>query len=154
MPKRNIPRLPQIESYLFEIIDVEPTYSFHAAHERFEPGSYGEHLHIELTTTCLKPKKFQGWSTEFTFIGKREVIPETLDIPRGGAIANGVGTLTMRRDHCQYLGTLPYDAASTLPLMVLAGGYRFIYLSGPPTYRGSSRIQSSSFYRQFDPDDL
>ena len=32
--------------------------------------------------------------------------------------------------------------------------YRFIYLSGPPTYRGSSRIRSATFYREFDPDEL
>ena len=60
----------------------------------------------------------------------------------------------MRGARSEYLGTLPYDAAQTLPLMILAGGYRFICLSGPFTQGGTSRIQASSFYREFDPDDL
>ena len=91
---------------------------------------------------------------EFTFIGSREVIAKTQAMPRMWGYPNEVGTLTLRGKQSDYLGTLPYDAASTLPLMVLAGGYRFIYLSGPPMYRGSSRIGSSSFYRDFDPNDL
>lgn len=147
-------RIPEGESYLFEIVDIAPTYSFHVGNERFEPGAYGEHLHIELATKCLRPRKFEGRGTTFTFIGRRELIAETQAMPRAGVDPSGVGTLTLRGKQSDYLGSLPYDAANTLPLMVLAGGYKFIYLSGPPMFRGSARIGSSSFYRHFDPNDL
>ncbi len=147
-------RVPETESYLFEIVDIAPTYSFHVGNDRFEPGAYGEHLHIELTAKCLRPRKFEGRETAFVFIGTRELIAETQAIPRTGAYPNGVGTLTFRGKQSDYLGSLPYDAANTLPLMVLAAGYKFIYLSGPRMFRGSSRIGSSSFYRHFDPNDL
>lgn len=147
-------RILAVEIYLFEIVGISPTYSFHVGHERFEPGAYGEHLHIGLTAMCLRPRKFEGRETGFTFIGTRELVTQTQAMPRTGVYPNRVGTLTLRGEQSDYLGSLPYDAASTLPLMVLAGGYRFIYLSGPPMYRGSSRIGSSSFYRDFDPNDL
>jgi hypothetical protein len=152
--KKRTSRISEIESYLFEIVGISPTYSFHVGHERFDPGAYGEHLHIELIAKCLRPRKFEGRETNFTFMGTRELIAETQGLTGGGGYPHGVGTLTLRGTHSNYLGSLPYDAASTLPLMVLAGGYRFIYLSGPPMHRGSSRIRSSSFYREFEPNDL
>ena len=137
MPNNQMPwsRVPEIESYLFEIGDIAPTYSFHVGNERFELGAYGEYLHIELTAKCLRPRKFEGRETTFTFIGTRDCIADTQTMSR--AYASGVGTLTFRGRRSDYLGLLPYDAASTLALMVLAGGYRFIYLSGPPMRRGS-----------------
>lgn len=64
-------RVPQVESYLFEILEVEPYNGFHLAYERLEPGAYGEHLHIELLTKCLRPRKFEGRETRFTFMGDR-----------------------------------------------------------------------------------
>lgn len=75
-------------------------------------------------------------------------------MPRGRTVPNGIGTLIMRGDRSEYLGALPYDAAGTLPLIVLPGGYRFVYLSGPPTRHRSPRIQSCGFHRHYDPDDL
>lgn len=154
MAKRAAQRIPQMESYLFEIVGVSPTYSFHVGMQRLEPGAYGEHLHIELRAKCLRPRQFEGRLTEFTFIGDRDFIAATQTRHAGERAPNGVGSLTMRGKQSDYLGTLPYDAAANLALMILAGGYRYIYLGGPAVYRGTSRISSSSFYRQYNPDDL
>lgn len=122
--------------------------------ERFDSGAFGEHLHIELTAACLRPRKFEGRQTRFVFIGSREVIAETQQRRGAERRPASVGHLTFRGQQSEYLGTLPYDAATTLPLVMLAGGYRFIYLSGAAVYRGSASITSSSFYRDFDPNDF
>ena len=69
---------------------------FHVAYARLEPGAYGEHPRIELLTKCLRPWKFEGRETRFTFIGDRGMIGAIGVMPRGRTVPNGLGTLTMR----------------------------------------------------------
>jgi hypothetical protein len=63
----------------------------------------------------------------------------------------GVGTLTMRGSRSEYLGSIPFDVLLALAPPILAGGLKFIYLSGPALSHGSSRIRDISFWGEADP---
>lgn len=91
--------------------------------------------------------------TEFTLIGQRELEHDLWMQVSAPEHEAGIGTLTMRGEQSSYLGVLPYDAAWRLTPAILAGGFRFIYLSGSATYRGTARIHSIGFYQEFDMDD-
>lgn len=150
MPKG--PKRPVIESYLFEIEQVRPSYTFHVGYERWEVGAFGEHLHIELTAKCIHPHKFAGRETTFIFIGRREIQSQLEASAPDDFRPNGVGTLTFRGARSEYLGSLPYDAASILPATIHTGGFRFVRLDGPALNRGTSAIQAVAFEWEFDPD--
>jgi hypothetical protein len=59
----------------------------------------------------------------------------------------------MRGTQSEYLGSLPFDVLMALSPVVLAGGLKFIYLSGPELKRGSTRIQHMHFFSEAHPED-
>lgn len=146
-------RVATHESYLFQITEVSPHYGFHLAHAPHETGAYGEYLHTELKAKCLKPSKYEGRETTFTFIGDRGITDELKAPGRTQRSPLCVGTLTMRGNRSSYLGSLPFDIAVALPLIAVADGSGFIVLSGTTARGGTATIRSSSFYRDIDPDD-
>lgn len=155
MPRESKKRLrEQSESYLFEIEQINPHYSVHLGHPRFDAGAYGEHLHIEISAKCLAPAKFLARETKFVFIADRSMARELVESRLRQSMPINVGTLTMRGSQSDYLGSLPFDAALALPTIALAGGYRFILLGGSSMYRGSAQIMSSGFYRDIDSEDF
>ena len=66
---------------------------------------------------------------------------------------SGLGTLTMRGERSQYLGAIPFDSVWHVSAMMISGDFRFICLHGATMFRVSARINSISFYREFDVED-
>jgi hypothetical protein len=149
--KRKPKQIETAESYLFAIETMRPDYSFGLGDPRFDRGVYSEHAHTEIMATCLVPQKLSGRETRFILIGDRSITAETNDPDRVVQSATGVGTLTMRGSRSEYLGCFPFDVLLALAPSILAGGLKFIYLSGPALSHGSSRIRCISFWREADP---
>jgi hypothetical protein len=145
---------PQSESYLFRIKQVMPNYSFGTNIGRYDAGTHSEYHHTEIDTVCLSPKRFQYRQTQFTLMADRRLTRELEDLADRARPATGIGTLTLRGNRSNYLGSIPFDAALPIPGLILAGGYGFIYLAGEPMSRGSARIRYISFHHDYDPDDL
>lgn len=136
-------------SYLFEIVRLHSHYSFGRG-SRFDRTAFGEYLHPQIDATCLAPEKFRGRLTHFTLIGDRRIEHDLWMQTPAPEHEAGVGTLTMRGEQSDYLGSLPYDAAWRLSPVILTGGFRYIYLHGAAMYRGTARIHSIGFYEEFD----
>ena len=140
-------------TYLFRIERIAPEYGFHVAHSRLDQGPYGEYAHTQIVATCLAPSNLSARETHLTVIGDRTFSTLLQNPPSQSAPANGVGTLTLRGNQSQYLGSMPFDALMAIAPSVLAGGLQFVALVGPPLLRGSSRISSMQFLRDADPED-
>ena len=131
----------EYQTYIFQIDEVRPTYALGTNEDRPREPPYGEYLHVEFLASCVSPEKFAGRKTRLLFIGSRSLVSEVAD-PRSTSTPMGVGTLTMRGDRSEYLGSLPYDAAIAVPQFALAGGIRIIYLHGLSMRHGRMRAPS------------
>jgi hypothetical protein len=141
------------ESFVFRIDAILPDYSFTIGHERFGDGDYAEHCQTKINATCMVPKRFDGRDTTFTLLGSRRIIDKILKRSLPSDHTLNIGTLTMRGQQSEYLGSIPFDAALALPAITLLGGFRFIFLSGIPIRGGPTQINYMSFGKEFDPDD-
>ncbi len=148
-PKRQI----AAESFVFRIDAILPDYSFTVGHERFGDGDYAEHCQTKISATCMVPKRFDGRDTTFTLLGSRRIIDQILKRSPPSDYTPSIGTLTMRGQRSEYLGSIPFDAALALPAITLLGGFKFIFLSGIPIRGGTTQINYMSFGKEFDPDD-
>lgn len=141
------------ESYLFRIEGVEPHYSCSDG-SKFQPTAQNEHLHLDVLTVCDSPPKLKGRKARFTVMGDRQLEHDQWMQKSAPENHTGVGTLTMRGERSAYLGLIPFDSVWHISAMMISGGFRFIYLHGAAMHRGSARISSISFYREFDLDDV
>lgn len=140
-------------SYLFKIGGIHPDYSFGTAHPPYEHGTLSEYAHTEIQAECLVPKRLSGRSTRITLLGDRGLTRSLAATPKPAEPISGIGTLTMRGSQSEYLGSLPFDALLALAPLILARGLRYIYMSGPPLWHGSSRITYMAFKQIADPAD-
>lgn len=145
------PKGPQLEVFTFKIQSVNPHYSFGVGNSRFD-GEYTEHHHTELEAICLSPYRLAERVTRFVLIADRR-IQKKLDGEDGrDSPPLCVGTLTMRGSRSEYLGSLPFDAALSLPALMESGAIAYIYLSGSALSRGASSISWMAFYGHLDPE--
>lgn len=152
--KRTSKSTETVESFLFKIESISPDYSFGLGNPRFDRGAYSEHAHTEIVATCLAPKRFAGRTTAFTLLGSRDIAEELRQPDKAFQQPRGVGTLTVRGNRSEYLGSLPLDALLNLTQPIIAGGLEYISLAGFRE-RGTSaiRINYVAFRREMDLDD-
>ncbi len=111
-------------------------------------------MHPHIDARCLFPPKLAGRDTRFVILGDRQLEKSLRTQQAATTKTYGIGTLTMRGQQSSYLGSIPYDAAWRIGLMVASEAFRFIYLHGEALFRGSARIRSMHFYQTFDLDEL
>ena len=141
------------QSFIFHIEGWEPSYSFGLNRSRYFEGPYSEHLDIALKGVFLSPENAKDRRATLRVLASR---PEThaVDDP-----ANCdweplcVGTLTIRGDRTDYLGSLPYDAMWGLIGLLSKGAIRMLDLHGRALYRGKAEIETMHFARDIDPED-
>ena len=151
---RKRPSKPTLESFLFKIESISPDYSFGLGNPRFDRGAYSEHAHTEIVAACLAPKRFAGRATTFTLLGSRDIAEELRQPDRAFQQPRGVGTLTMRGNRSEYLGSLPLDALLSLTHPIIAGGLAYISLAGFREHGTSAiRVNYVAFRREVDLDD-
>lgn len=151
--RRKMVRTQLPQTYVFRIERVRPSYSFSVGHLRLNEGDFTDYNQTEIEATCLVPPKHFGRITKLIFLGDRRILDRMQSRAPPGDYIPGVGTLTMRQDRCEYLGTLPSDAAFSIPVLALVQGLKYVYLSGEASRVGSARITFMSFSSEFDPDD-
>ena len=144
---------PEYQSYIFRIEEWEPSYSFALNDGRHFEGSYREHLDLSLKGAFLSPAKAKDRGAMLTLLADRR---ETLSVTDPASCDRKplcVGTLTIRGDRTDYLGSLPYDAMWGLISLLSCGAIRMLNLHGRALYRGEAKIRSMHFARDIDPED-
>lgn len=140
-------------SFLFQIEEIDPNYSFGSVTSKYDKEPYSEYAHTAILTRCLVPDNFVGRDTEFTLMGSRSITSQLNSDRPADRIAECVGTLTMKNDQRRYLGSMPLDVLLAITPVILNGGLRYIYLSGSALRYGTSRITYMAFHREADPND-
>lgn len=149
-------RAPAIDyrSYVFRIVSWEPSYSFALNDGPLHDGPYWEHVQLVLTAECLAPSKMAGRISTFTFLGNREEARALNQPPNSDWRPLCVGSLTVRGDRTEYLGSLPVDSLWGLVSALPSGTLQFLDMHGERLRYGSARIRSIRFEREVDPEDL
>jgi hypothetical protein len=141
-------------SYIFEVAAWEPYYSYSLNDGRLHPGPYREHLELGLVGQGLALAKAAGRTVELTFFGSREEAQFLKDPPRSDWKPLCVGTITLRGERADFLGSIPVDALWGVVAALPSGTLRFVDMYGEPLIRGTAKIRSITFCRDIDPDDL
>jgi hypothetical protein len=141
---------PQMwESYLFEVAPANPSYSLSLAVPKYDPGLYSEHWHFELAGKCIAPLKLAGRDTRLLFLADRNYFerPRSAD-PNWKPL--GVGHLSMRGAHSEYLCSIPFDAAWGVATAIATGLFRYLHLDGSVLKRGSAQIRYMAFQATYE----
>lgn len=153
--KKVLPRRPKEEytTFVVEVLDWELPYSFSLSHnDKFSPGPYLEHLHLQITGVIREPQKHGGKEIELTFIGDRSIIPE-INNRSSDYKPNRVGTIVMRGEYRRYLGSLPIDSLPVIAPMLESKRLKFLELHGLSLFRGESSTRSIRFFKDYDPEE-
>lgn len=146
-------RAEEYETHTLLIEDWSPSYSFALNHNRRSDTPYWEALHIKVTAKFLAPDRPKDRHLTLTLMGNRDEARALEEPLRCKHEPLCVGTLTIRGDRTDYLGSVPQDALWALLSLMSSGAVRMIQLHGPALYRGEARIISISFDRDIDPGD-
>jgi len=151
--RRRRPREPEYQSYIFRIEDWEPSYMFALNRSRHFEGPYWEHLDLSLEGVFLSPDKAKDRRASLKLLADRRETRAVTDPESCDWKPLCVGTLTIRGDRTDYLGSLPYDAMWGLIGLLSCGAIRMLDFHGQALYRGEAKIETMHFARDIDPED-
>lgn len=143
--------------YLIEILEWELPYSYSVnRHKELIDGPIWEHMSLRIKGKFLKPEKLAGKIIDFNLIGDRRLAEALGNMEKFNRQwePNSVGTLTVRGESREYLGSLPFDILPQLACLLHTGGIKFITLSGKQLHYGSAEIRSIRFDKELSPEDL
>lgn len=120
---------------------------------RIYSGSYGEHLHLEIKGIVRLPGKFDGKDIRVTLLGDRKLTKHLAEEEYLDPQPASVGHLTLRGQHREYLGSIPFDTVPIIDSLLQTKQVRFISMSGKALFRGSAAINWLHFMRDFDPEE-
>jgi hypothetical protein len=146
--------LEEYGSYIIEVADWETSYSFTINRdERLFTGSYREHLHLEIKGILRYPFKFDGKDIRVLLLGDRKLTSHLAAEEYLKPQPVSVGSITIRGQHREYTGSLPFDVVPVVSSLLQAKQVRFISMSGKALFRGSASINWINFMRDFDPEE-
>ena len=141
-------------TFIVEIKDWEMTYLFSLDRgNMFSEGPYMEFPHLEIKGVIRQPEKYAGKEMSATFMGDREMFPRISDRSHPERKPLGVGSLTLRGENRQYLGSLPHDSLPTIVNLLEYKRIQFFHLHGLIPHRGHTLISSVRFFRNYNPED-
>jgi len=141
-------------SYIIEVADWETSYSFTVNRDnRFYSGAYREHLHLEVKGILRYPFKFDGKDIQVTLLGDRKLTSNLAGEEYLEPQPLSVGHITIRGQHRDYIGSLPFDTVPLVSSLLQAKQIRFLSMSGKALFRGSASINYLHFMRDFDPEE-
>ena len=146
---------PKMEycTFVVEVIYWELPYSFSLNHnDKHFPSPYSEHSHLHVKGVFREPKKLGGKEINLTFIGERSIIPE-IDNRSSTNKPSRVGTVMMRGENRQFIGSLPFDSFQVIAPMLESKRLRFLELHGVSPYRGEAATRSIRFFKDYDPEE-
>ncbi|MZR31463.1 hypothetical protein [Sneathiella litorea] len=150
--KRNISHDLQYLEYLFEIENWTTDYLFSIGKGYTENLPYTEYLDMAIQAKMISPEKYANGYVRLTILGNRD-IDHILDDPESAHYEpQSVGTLTLRGDRREYLGSLPSSALRHIISRLEGNRVRFILLHGQKLRYGSAPIDSIAFKENYDPE--
>lgn len=144
----------QYQTYVFQIDGWTPSYSFAVNHAAWREGPYWEYLALTVTGRIVSPSKFKDRAGQLVLLGNREDARKVEEPPSSDWRPNCVGSLTIRGRRTEYLGSIPHDSLWGVVGMLNAGALRFVDLTGEALRYGTAMIQTISFSRELDPENL
>lgn len=153
--KHKTSKKPKVDycTFIVEVMDWELPYLFSINHnDRYDPTPYSEYLHMHVKGVLREPKKMDGKEIDLTFIGERSIIAE-ISNRSSKNMPLRVGTVTMRGEYRDFIGSLPYDSLPMIASMLETKRLRYIHLHGPSLYRGNAATTSINFFKDYDPED-
>ena len=140
-------------TFIVEVVGWELPYSFSLNHNaKHSPSPYSEHLHLHVKGVLREPKKLEGKEIELTFIGDRSIVPE-INNESSEYKPNRVGTMMMRGENKQFIGSIPFDSLQLISPMLESKRLIFIALHGLSPYRGEAATTSIRFFKDYDPEE-
>lgn len=150
--RRSVP--VDYQTYIFRLDDWEPSYSFATNAIRWCDGPYWEHSALIFRGEILSPTKVKSRVGTLTVMGDRRDTQAVENPTNSDRKPLCVGSLTIRGDQTEFLGSIPQDALWGLIAAFGAGKLRIVDLHGDVLRRGKALIRSVRFYRDVDPEDL
>ena len=121
-------------TFILEILDWDLPYLFSINHNKIHgSGLYSEYLHLHIKGILREPEMFKGKTISATFIGERGLSEESNKCPVREALS--VGTVTLRGDTRDFIGSLPFDIISTVAPMLETQRLKYIQLHGQAPFR-------------------
>jgi len=142
-------------AYCIEIKDWGTPYSLYLNKDskKFHIGPYWEYIELKIKGSFIHPKKYAGKEVEIRFLGNRQM-NEMLNDP--GKYDDSkplcIGSLTLRGERREYLGSLPMDTYPLIAETLAANKYKYLIFHGYTLRYGSAEIFSVHFYEEFDED--
>lgn len=141
-------------SYCIEIEKWEMPYSFSIPPRKdIVEGPFWEHATLRISGKLLHPEKLVGKDINVYIIMDRRYTTVLESPEKFSQEPERIGTLTIRGDHREYLGSLPFDAMQTICLLLQGENIKYVMLGGPSLYRGESAIRSIHFDKVYNPED-
>ena len=100
----------QHQTYIFQIDDWTPSYSFAVNHTSWRDGPYWENITLTFTGRIVSPPKFKDRMGQLIFLGNRKEARTVDEPPSSDWKPNCVGSLTIRGRRTEYLGSIPHDS--------------------------------------------
>lgn len=144
-------RLEAYGSFVFKVDAWRPTYSFSSTPSPLNQGAYWDHLALTIRGACISPKERADRIGDLILLGDRRFVHPLMTGQDDGRDPTGVGTLTMRGKETSYLGSIPWDAMTSILPLLTSGDLKLIRFDGEALYRGRARIRSISFEREIGP---
>lgn len=146
MPQRSrkkIGRPPIKEScvYAIEIVDWGMPYHFSVnRNKKVMDGPFWEHVDLQISGKFIHPEKLSNKTISVHMLGSRKLVSLVKKPEKYGSYEpNCVGGLTVRGDHGEFIGSIPFDALHNICLLLQAEQVKYLMLSGPPLYRWQFR---------------
>ncbi len=138
--------------FAFRIEATAPSYSMNVERKKGAGEAYREYFHLNLTGEMLIPEKFKGRTGNIFLIGDRSMLyrPKPKE---GEDWSPSVGSIEIRGERTEYLGSLPPDMMWGLVSSIHAGLVNVIVMTGQQLRYGRARIYGVHFENEIDPED-
>jgi hypothetical protein len=152
--KRNKKKADGYRSYVFEITDWELSYSFSVNwNEKLIEGPCFESMSLEIKGLILLPEKHASRGIHASFLGDRRIPPDPRDSELSNWKPRCVGTITLRGETREFLGSLPFDSLPILIGLLETKRIKYVDLHGKAPSYGSAEIRSIHFLQKYNPEE-
>ena len=152
MSRKKIP-VETYQTYIFEIVDWEPSYLLSLNSGKHDDRLYWESLGVRISAKCVFPTKYAGLPSEIHLFGDRNMLnPEILKYDKEWK-PRCVGSLRVEAAEMHYDAALPHDLMPSLLAMLRAERSRYVLLHGETVRRGKSLCRSFEIQRAVNLDD-
>lgn len=142
-------------TYVFEIGNWRPLYCFSLNIDaKHFPGPYWEHASLEISGEFVHPATLKIKAGRIHMMASREQQQKLEHPTQSKTLPLCVGSLSLRHDSLEFLGSLPADAFWGVANALGIGAFRYAVFHGEALKWRSALIRSISFEREIEFDEL